>query len=213
MKTKTLILTAALSVAGLASSQAQNEVYSSNAVGYVNLTVQGGVYSLLNNPLDAADNTVAGLLSTAPNGTQVLKWNGAGFDSSILAFGTWSDPSMTLAPGEGFFIQPGGSAEVTLTFVGEVMQGTAENPLSNALASGFSLVGSQVPQAGTATELDLTDDLANGSQILQWNGSGYDSSILAFGAWSPSDPSIDVGEGFFVNTATATSWDRIFSVN
>jgi hypothetical protein len=207
MKTKTLILTAALSVAGLASSQAQ--VFSSNAVGYVNLTVQGGAFSMIANPLDAADNTVAGLLSDAPNGTQVLKWNGAGFDNSILAFGTWSDPAMTLNPGEGFFIQPGGTAEVTLTFVGEVLQGS----LSNDLASGFSMVGSQVPQAGTATELDLTDDLANGSQILQWNGSGYDSSILAFGAWSPADPSIAVGEGFFVNTGTATSWQRDFSIN
>src|SRR5687767_13420891 len=39
MRTKTLLLTAALSAAGLASSMAQ--VYSVNAVGYVNQSVPG----------------------------------------------------------------------------------------------------------------------------------------------------------------------------
>jgi hypothetical protein len=207
MKTKTLILTAALSVAGLASSQAQ--VFSSNAVGYVNLTMTAGAYNLITNPLDAEDNSVVGLFEALPNGSQVLKWNGAGFSPNSKGFTGWSDTEMEILPGEGAFVFPGGAGEVTVTFVGEVMQGA----LSNALAAGFNLVGSMVPQSGTATELDLADDLSTGAQVLKWNGSGYESFSLGFTGWAPSEPSLEVGEGAFVSVNSPTSWDREFSVN
>ena len=81
MRTKTLLLTAVLSAAGLASSLAQGAVYSVNAVGYVNLTVPAGL-SLIANPLDATDNTIANVLKV-PAGTQIYKFNGTGFTSMM----------------------------------------------------------------------------------------------------------------------------------
>ena len=49
MRTKTLLLTAALSAAGIASSMAQ--VYSVNAVGYVNTPLVTG-FNLISNPAE-----------------------------------------------------------------------------------------------------------------------------------------------------------------
>jgi hypothetical protein len=51
MRTKTLLLTAALAVAGLSSASAQ--VYSVNAVGYINLSLPKG-FSMICNQLKAS---------------------------------------------------------------------------------------------------------------------------------------------------------------
>ena len=83
MRTKTLLLAAAATVAGIASLQAQSNVYSVNVVGYVNVTIPTG-YSLIANPLNSSDNTVSNLFnatsqSGAALGSTVYTWNGAGF--------------------------------------------------------------------------------------------------------------------------------------
>jgi hypothetical protein len=206
MRTKTLLLSAAVGAAGLLAANAQ--VYSVNAVGYVNLDIPVG-YSIIANPLDAADNTVGALfpVGSLPNFSQVLKWNGTGFTINTLTPGGWNTPSMTLNPGEGAFVNV--SAARTVTFVGEVMQGALATPL----AAGYNLVGSQVPQQATTTVLELDSALGNFSQVLTWNGSGYVIHTKTPGGWSPNVATINVGQGFFVNTAAATSWNRTFSVN
>jgi hypothetical protein len=207
MRTKTLLLSAAVGVAGLVAASAQT-VYSVNSVGYVNLTLPVG-FSIMANPLDTDDNTVASLLPTGslPNFSTISKWNGAGFDINTLTPGGWTVPTMTLNPGEAAFVNV--STETTLTFVGEVMQGDLQNPLT----AGFNLVASMVPQAGTTTDLGLDGALANFSTVLQWTGAGYDIKTKTPAGWSPAAADVAVGEGFFVNTAAATSWDRTFSVN
>jgi hypothetical protein len=71
MRTKTLLLTAALSAAGVATSMAQ--VYSVNAVGYVNTQLVPGL-NLISNPLEAADNKIKTLLTGVPVNTQVYRF-------------------------------------------------------------------------------------------------------------------------------------------
>jgi len=205
MRTKALLLSAALLAAGLTGSTAQS-VYSVNAVGYVNLSLPAA-YSMIANPLNTTNNTLNALLSDAPNSSQVLKWNGTGFDVATFFFGAW-DNNFTLNPGEGAFILPNGP--YTVTFVGEVMQGSLTNPIP----AGYSIRASQVPQSGgLTTTLGLTQ-LENGSQVLVWNGSGYNVHTLFFGNWDPTEPSINVGQSFFINAAGAgASWTRAFSVN
>jgi len=83
MRTKTLLLSAALTAAGVCSSLAQ--VYSVNAVGYVNLVVAPGL-SMIANPLSATDNTLGGVLTTAtgtPFGTQIYQFNGTTFVAAL----------------------------------------------------------------------------------------------------------------------------------
>lgn len=204
MRTKTLLLTAAVVAAGMAASQAQ--VYSVNAVGYVNLALPVG-YTMIANPLNAPTNTIGALLTGLPNFSNLLKWTGSGFTTATYSFGAWDQPNITLAPGEGAFVNI--DTATTVTFVGEVMQGN----LTNAVPVGFSIRSSKVPQAGGVTSVLGLSTLNNFDNLLQWKTNKYVTYTYAFGAWDPSEPQIGVGESFFLNTGAATSWNRTFSVN
>jgi len=212
MRTKTLLLTAALSAAGLATSMAQT-VYSVNAVGYVNLVLPVG-FSIISNPLNASNNNVTNLFSGAPDGTIVYKYSGTFKTTSFDAvFGAWSDNSITVVPGEAVFIKVPAGGKFTNTFVGDVMSGSLTNPIP----AGFSLRSSQVPQAGKITT-DLGYAPADGDQLYQFNTTTQKYNATAsydavFAAWSV-EPNIAVGEGFWIknNTGAARSWTRSFSI-
>ena len=208
MRTKKLLLTAALLAVGAAISMAQ--VYSVNVVGYVNVEVPQG-FSMVANPLDGGDNdTIAELIPTAPVGATIYKFDGATFSSAVFdEFDeAWIPADMTLEPGTGVFID---SPETfTITFVGEVLQGE----LSNELPSGLSIVGSLVPMAGNANELELP--AVPGMTVYKWTGAGYTSAVFdEFDeAYIPADLVIGVGEAFWVeNPGAAIGWDRTFTVN
>lgn len=185
------------------------QVYSVNAVGYVNTAVKNG-FNLIANPLDAkADNTVAKLLAGLPEGSQVYTYTAAGgYAVNTFEFGEWTTPGQTLVPGQGFFLRVG--AESTITFVGEVKQGTLSTPLT----AGFNMVSSQVPQAGKI-QADLGFVPAEGDQVYTFNATTQQYAIAAFefGEWSPADPMLAVGEAVWIRRAAAGSWDRTFSVN
>lgn len=206
MRTKTLLLTAAMAAGAALSGMAQT-VYSVNAVGYVNLAIPQG-WSMIANPLNTTNNTIEALFSaaTTPEETTIYKWDGTKYVSTTAEFGDWSQKGITLNPGEGCFMNA--KSAFTNTFVGEVMQGA----LSNALPVGFSIRGSMVPQAGTATELGLTASVAEEDTIYQWTGATYKSATYEFGAWSV-EPNIKVGEAFWMNKKLAGAWVRNFSVN
>ena len=208
MRTKTLLLTAALSAAGIASSMAQ--VYSVNAVGYVNTDLVPG-FNLISNPLIASDNTIAGLFGTSlPEGSIVYKYNGTGFTTAQFTFGTFvANGDVTVEPGEGMFVRVG--SPVTITFVGEVPQGD----LSVEVPAGFSIRSSIVPQAGTVEELGFP--AAEGDTIYQYESErevpGYYTSQYNFGTWNPALKPLEVGEAVFVRTGASKNWTRSFSVN
>src|SRR6266540_2582284 len=83
MRTKALFLTVALSAAGIATSMAQ--VYSVNAVGYVNQTVPHG-YSMVANPFVTPTNTLNALLPPAsmPPLLTLFKFGAAGYAVSTV---------------------------------------------------------------------------------------------------------------------------------
>jgi hypothetical protein len=215
MRTKTLLLTAALAAAGIASSMAQ-AVYSVNAVGYVNTALKPGL-NLVSNPLTGSDNSVKGLFTGVPAGTQVYKFNGTGFTtySYVNAALGWQPASAatdTTLPGDGVFVRNTTATDVTVTFVGEVPQGTLANPIP----VGLSIKSSQVPQAGLLGT-DLGFPVAAGDQVYKYNTTTgkYDtfSFVNAAIGWQPSQPNVDVGQAVFVRKNAATSWNRTFSVN
>jgi hypothetical protein len=160
MRTKTLILSALLGALGSVAVNAQTNVYSLNAVGYVNVTVPVG-YTLFSVPLIASpDNTIGTLLNNA---------SGAYTADSIFTYNTttggfvldegepvggrggttntngWAfNGTNILAPGVGAWYYNASTTNKTLTFVGTVPSGS----LTNTLLTGYNLVGSILPVSG-----------------------------------------------------------------
>jgi len=203
MRTKTLLLTAALGAAGVASAVAQ--VYSVNAVGYVNTALATG-FNLVANPLNTGGNTVAEVHPTAPAGTLLYTFSPTTGFSVIQWDDEWLPGGTTvIAPGTGYFLRV--AAAATVTYVGEVPQGTLTIPL----VAGFNLVGSKVPQAGKL-QADLGYTPAAGDLVYTYSGTGY--TVFQWDdEWLPSEPSLKVGEGLWIRKAAAGSWTRTFSVN
>jgi hypothetical protein len=116
---------------------------------------------------------------------------------------------VTLSPGEGFWLRNPSAEDLTITLVGEVPQGT----LTTDLVEGFNLVSSQVPQAGLI-ETDLGLPVEEGTSVYNYDpAAGYSISTIDFGAWSPAEPTVAVGEGVWVRAISAGGWTRDFSVN
>lgn len=213
MRTTTVLLTAALSLVGAATTFAQ--VYSVNTVGYVNLTLKKG-FNMIGNPLDnKTGNTVGNLFGTAlPDGSTVYKFKNGAYapNNDYTSLFGWGDAAQTLAPGEGAFVllPSDGPATATVTFVGDVMQGH----LVNTLVKGFNMVASMVPQAGKL-QADLGYVPGDGDEVYQYvAGTGYAPTVsyTALFGWDPGDPTIAVGEAFWLKTGAAGSWVRDFTV-
>jgi len=161
MRTKTLLLAAALGLAAIAvtfvtSSKAQ--VYS-GVVGYMNLGLSNG-YTLVSQQLASdgtgTNNNVNTFFSTnLPVGSAVLAWNpsgGAYFPSAnwinskgVLKWtGDTNDVNAALQSGQGVFVQTPGT---NLTVVGNVLQGTN---IYN-LTAGYNLLSFNAPISGGIT--------------------------------------------------------------
>jgi hypothetical protein len=206
-------------MAAVSTLAANAQVFSVNAVGYVNKTVPANGFALISNPLIAPTNTIEALLAgQIPNGTQIFMFNTTtkSFDSDQFdsEFGWNTLGGRQVMPGDGFFIRNPGATEMRITFVGEVPQGTGANSLKTPLVPGFQIVSSKVPQAGTPNELGYVP--ANGDQIYQWNTQTQNYAAAAYDAefgWSPEPRALDVGEAFFLNRTAAGTWERSFTVN
>src|SRR2546430_17723666 len=101
MRTKTLILSAVLSAAGIASSLAQ--FYSVNAVGYVNQTFTSAGFYLISNPLNNGNNTISTVIPSAPDSAVIYRFSSTGgFDT---------DPP-NYVQGAGWFTSQGAATTV-----------------------------------------------------------------------------------------------------
>jgi hypothetical protein len=205
MRIRTLLCLAALT-AGVATTMAQSNVYSLNIVGYVTKTNSPG-YQIISNPLNATNNSLSSLYPNAPDFTTVYRFQGGAYVQSTF------DPdqpgwtaNFTFNPGEGYFMNVG--SQYVVTYVGEVVLNS-----TNPIPSGYSMRASALPQAGRLTadllyppnDFDTAYRFVNNAYV-QFT---YDPDAPG---WTPSDPNIAVGEGFFLNTGTAKNWIRNFSV-
>jgi len=237
MRTKTIILGAAIIAAGALSSMAQSNVFSLNVVGYINTTLTGPGYTMIANQLDSGNNVFSNFFQVLPSGSQVIKWNTntASFNiASRTLVGTGWSPSTagasTLNPGEACFVKLSGASR-TNTFVGNVMSLAATggtNPVytvsyTNSLITGYTMMGSTFPITGpiasAAAGLDITN-IPTGSQVIKWNPLTQAYQIFSKTAvgtgWNPSvtgGPTINVGEGFFLKAASSFTSVQTFNVN
>jgi hypothetical protein len=178
MRTKTLALSAFLGLLGAASAIAQTNVYSINAVGYINVTLYPG-YNLITCPLTCSpDNTIATLFPNkgganqgqyqigsgrSLNGATISQWvNGPGGPSGHSGYLTSdsADDSQTSGWAQGGTIPVSPGAAIwffnPVAIGGSNMLATfvgtvpqaTNGPLTNTLYNGYNLVGSMVPVSG-----------------------------------------------------------------
>jgi len=179
-------------------------------------------FNLVANPLTAADNSIGNLFKNVTGGSlsgyTVYKLVGADFVTAVYddldnVFNPPEARAQTVTPGNGVFVfNPNDTADLTLTFVGEVPQGT----LSNPIPQGFSIKANQVPQAGKPDAFGLAGGL--GDTVFRYNTTdhGYDTFNYddLDNVWNPVLPSINVGEAFlYFRGGDATTWNRTFNVN
>jgi hypothetical protein len=239
MRTKTMLLSGV--VAALSGASLMAQVYSLNAVGYINVTIPVG-FSVIADQLYATNQSTpqfisplldAQLLDGNHIGVTLNKWNTntqTYVAMYVQANNTWNSTTVnsvtsvpatntTLNPGEAVLIyNPASVGQFTMTFVGQVPQGN----LTVQLGSGLNMVSSVVPQTGYLdTNLFLTPAVGDTMSF-------YDPATQSFDqiyywtptlAWGPSgtSPYTAVGQGFFyyANVASGTSenWVRTFNVN
>jgi hypothetical protein len=220
MRTKTLLLAAALTAAGIASIHAQSNVYSVNVVGYVNVVCSNG-FTLVNTPLARTDGnySITNLLDAyVPAGNSVYTFSGGGFQTYVKDEfdSTWTGGGVAQLPnGAGYFIRNTAPTPFTVTFVGEVPQGV----VSNFIGSGYTLIGSKVPQAGFIQDLGVSS--GGGDQVLRFaNGNfvtyskdEFDLTWSGPGADSAKGPNVGVAEGFFYrNLSGSATFVRNFTI-
>lgn len=86
--------------------------------------------------------------------------------------------------------------------------------MTNNIPTGYSVRSSMVPQAGTiSTALGLTPVPA---EVLYKYTSGSGYTLFTFDEfdlkWTPSEPSVGVGEAFLIYNPTGNNWVRNFTV-
>jgi len=223
-----MLLSALLGTLSSVSVMAQTNVYSINAVGYINLTLYPG-FNIISCPLiGSPDNTENTLLNNSTgiyNSDFIYYYNATTGGYTIVqgkTVGTsgtgWNDlGTNTLNPGTAAWFQNQSGSNITVTFVGTVPTG----PYTNNLGNGFNLVGSVVPMSGDiySNTLSLQTNVGIGDQVFIFNASNQTYSIygpaksaaLAHNGGSPwpvatGDPVLSaVGQGFWYdNTSGAT---------
>jgi hypothetical protein len=220
MRTKTLILSGLL--AALSGASALAQVYSLNAVGYINVDVPPG-WSIIADQLYATNQQTSQSLdaifapqllnggATTPDpytGVILFPYANGGFQAALIVEQTiagaapfWSSPAEAVGtsfnPGQAAFIfNP--NADFQITFVGQVPQGT----VTNQLAFGWNLVSSVIPQTGALdTDLGVVPGFQDIVFIYQ-NGGYKAANIWEQGSGTPfwsllSSPTNTVGSGFF----------------
>jgi len=238
---KTLLIAAAALAAGIISTQASS-VYSQNIVGYANIPTSGGSTYAMSVPFaigvsNGANEVwpLSGGNPTIPDGSQLMLWNGSGFDTYLSDSGSaslWDDnggnpiPNAPLVEvGQGFFLIP--AANTTNSFSGSIAinSGTTNNTV---LSGGVTVcIGSVVPYAGAVTNgtstaggiaLSSNNNLPDGSTLQIWNGSGFDTYLSDSGSSSlwddnggnpiPVPPSLSIGQAFFFIPAANFTWTQ-----
>jgi len=189
MRIKTVLLSGV--VAALSSASVMAQVYSLNAVGYINVTLTPG-FSILANQLNTTNNNLSPLLDAQIIAEQNPVTGLGGLNSCILykyesgnfvilspdAFNTppWDQTyatNTTLNPGEAVFVNNESGSNVVVTFVGVVLEGSLTNTaLANAGQGGIglNLISSIVPQAGRV-DADLGLPEVDGDIVYVFNPS------------------------------------------
>jgi hypothetical protein len=220
MRTKTLLLAAALTAAGIASIQAQSNVYSVNVVGYYNVTIPSGtspgdanrfkLFTQQLRPDGITSPTLNNSLTNLPAGTIAYVWTATGWSSPTEFLGGtdgW-ETDHAVPYGSAVFLKNTAATPITVTVVGEVAQGS----LTNSYPAGYTPKGPLVPQAGGLTTVHKFSQV--GDKVYSW-GPGWSAPNEYLGGtdgWENGEPNVEVGAGFMISSPAGGNWVNDFTV-
>jgi hypothetical protein len=211
------------------------QVFSLNAVGYINVTLPPG-FSMIANQLTTTNNNLSPMLdsqflSGTFDGVTFYKYSSGNYAvlhvdsiSTLTPFIPWDESAATnttLNPGEGAFVYNPNSTSLTLTFVGTVPQGSTY--ATNNFVKGFNMVSSLVPLSGRL-DVDMNMAEVDGDVVWIYNPAIHNyeefigDSLTTPQPWdvvnsSNPNPTVTVGQAFFYQAQAATTWVNNFSVN
>jgi hypothetical protein len=223
-----MLLSALIGTIGAVSAMAQTNVYSLNAVGYINITAYPG-FNMISCPLIASPDNTLNTLLPATNGTY-KKWQVWTFNPTAnpqyvedvgVAGGWLNGGTETISPGAAVWLYNPSNVNYTVTFVGTVPTGPSSVTLYPA---SFNLVSSYEPASGDIVTNSLTTFTNAVKKDQAWVYSGATAAYteyVATGAnlttnWPLGDPVIPtVGGGVFYYNAQATNnyWLENYSVS
>jgi hypothetical protein len=177
------------------------------AVSYINVTIRQHA-QLISNQLSHRANRADQILTKVTEGTKLAKFDGRNWLTNEYLQGAWTFPEMTLSPGEGALLL--GPTNWTLTWVGSVLQGE----LKVWIPAGGSLRSSPVPLSGKLSE-QLRFPKVTGTKIYRVDATGQFvlRATCTNAGWEPEEPTILVGEGFYVEAPHDFVWSRPFAID
>ncbi len=204
---RSLIVPGNVNATNIAHALSSNS-FLPNVVGFVHVSAPPG-FSLIANPFNTTNNTLAELLFNVPNGSKFAKYiTGKGCVTNLFSGGRWSTGTTTLNPGEGGFFDNPGQTNLLLTFIGHVLQGR----LTNSLPSGDSIRAPMVPMANALASLPAN----NGDKIECYVNGRLTTYTRMLGNWSGgsgiSPLTLIPGKAFLMIRSSATNWIESFSV-
>lgn len=190
---------------------------SLNITGFyqVTLAANGGTTAVANQLNNPAGNTLEVLFPSVPIDTTVYFWDPvAQSDNPTVSYVKshktgivgWDTPGVTLNPGQGVRMINPSNAPFTVTFVGDVPEGSQLNGNFATTIGQSTLVSSIIPLSGTLDSLGFP--VTNGDQIEQLTNALpplWNTTIYTNGAWNPSSPLIGLGQCFFVVSGSSAS--------
>jgi hypothetical protein len=177
------------------------------AVGYVNSSIKQRA-QLIANPLHNIDNRIDRVLAWAPEGTKLVTYDGRTWLTNEFLGGAWTYPENTLTPGGGaLLISPTNWVQ---TWVGEILQGE----LKVWIPAGGSLRSSLAPVNGKISEL-LQFPKVTGTKLYNVDNTGQLVlwATCSDAGWEPEEPTLFVGESFYVEAPHDFVWCRAFVID
>ena len=214
-----------IAVATIASVAVAEEVFSKNAVGFINIDVTeedvtaGTMYALsvpfLNmNATDGSWNFKdLDLATAAPAGSYVYFWGGADGWSQVqkraAAGKEWSNGNHVLKPGELFFFKP--TTAMTIVMSGEV---PADDEIDVEVEAGknLSAIANPYPTELPFADSALSINAQSGSYVYFWDTAAGWKQVQKRGAVGTkfnTSEKVKPGTGFFfkgTDKSEETSW-------
>jgi hypothetical protein len=185
-----------------------NTAVSRNLIGFWKASLPPG-FSMISNPFVSANNNYEALFPQIPENCAVHRFDLLLFRLSENEFkgGKWVNPHETLSPGEGAIFQNTTARELSYAFTGEIPQGE----LSLPLPSGFSIRSSMLPLEGRL-QTDLLFPVGEGDAIHLFDRRYQQYRIHSWsgGKWAPNEPTVAIGQSFWVGKSQPANWQRTF---